>query len=115
VQLTPHESISRETVRRRLAEDKLKPWQKKMWCIPAVDAEFVERMEDVLELYAEPLDPARPVVSFDEKPGTERVPASTGCSAWKMLAAKWATSTPLRSSTRPCRSRPEYDRESSMS
>ncbi|MBL9100255.1 MAG: IS630 family transposase [Myxococcales bacterium] len=47
---------------------KLKPWQKKMWSIPAVDAEFVERMEDVLELYAEPLDPARPVVSFDEKP-----------------------------------------------
>ena len=34
----------------------LKPWQKKMWCIPKVDAEFVARMEDVLELYAEPPD-----------------------------------------------------------
>lgn len=66
--LTPHASISRETVRRRLAEKELKPWRKKMWCIPAVDAEFVERMEDVLDLYAEEPDPARPVVSFDEKP-----------------------------------------------
>ena len=68
VELTPHASISRETVRRRLAEKQLKPWREKMWCIPAVDAEFVERMEDVLDLYAEEPDPARPVVSFDEKP-----------------------------------------------
>lgn len=28
--------------------------------------EFVWRMEDVLELYAAPYDPARPVVGFDE-------------------------------------------------
>ena len=34
--------------------------------IPAVGAEFVARMEDVLDLYAEPHDPARPVVCFDE-------------------------------------------------
>jgi len=37
-----------------------------MWCIPKVGAEFVARMEDVLDLYAEPYDPARPVVCFDE-------------------------------------------------
>ena len=34
--------------------------------IPTVGAEFVCRMEDVLDLYAEPHDPARPVVCFDE-------------------------------------------------
>jgi transposase len=34
VKLTPHESLSRETVRRRLAENDLKPWRKDMWCIP---------------------------------------------------------------------------------
>ena len=34
--------------------------------IPAVGAEFVARMEDVLDLDAEPHDPARPVVCFDE-------------------------------------------------
>ena len=28
--------------------------------------EFVAAMEDVLDLYAEPYDPDRPVVSFDE-------------------------------------------------
>ena len=68
VQLTRHESISSETIRRRLAENEPKPWQKRMWCIPKVDAEFVARMEDVLELYAEVPDKGFPVVCFDETP-----------------------------------------------
>jgi transposase len=41
---------------------------KKQWCISEVGAEFVWRMEDVLELYEEPYDPKRPVVCFDEMP-----------------------------------------------
>jgi transposase len=36
--LTQHDSLSRETVRRRLAENALKPWQQKMWCVPKIDA-----------------------------------------------------------------------------
>ena len=39
-----------------------------MWCIPQVDGEFVARMENVLDLYAEAPDPNRPVVCFDESP-----------------------------------------------
>jgi hypothetical protein len=39
---------------------------KKKWCIPTVGAEFVWRMEDVLDVYAVPLDPKRPLVCFDE-------------------------------------------------
>ena len=78
VRLTQHASLSAETVRRRLAEKELKPWQEKMWCIPKVDAEFVARMEDVLDLYAEEPDERRPVVCFDETPrqliGESRVP-----------------------------------------
>jgi transposase len=78
VRLTEHRSLSADTVRRRLAEKELKPWQEKMWCIPKVDAEFVARMEDVLDLYAEPPDERRPVVCFDETPrqliGESRVP-----------------------------------------
>lgn len=78
VRLTVHDSVSDETIRRRLDELQLKPWQEKMWCIPKVDAEFVARMEDVLALYAEPPDERRPVVCFDETPrqliGEERVP-----------------------------------------
>ena len=61
-------SLSRETVRRRLAENDLKPWRKDMWCIPKVDGDYVARMEDVLDLYAEAPDPKRPVVCFDESP-----------------------------------------------
>ncbi len=68
VRLTQHDSLSRETVRRRLAENDLKPWRKDMWCIPKVDGEYVARMEDVLDLYAEAPDQKRPVVCFDESP-----------------------------------------------
>jgi len=68
VKLTDHESLSHETVRRRLAENHLKPWRKDMWCIPRVDGEYVARMEDVLDLYAETPDSQRPVVCFDESP-----------------------------------------------
>jgi transposase len=68
VRLTEHATLSGDTVGRRLAENKLKPWQKKMWCIPKINSEYVARMEDVLDLYAEPADPKRPTVSFDESP-----------------------------------------------
>jgi transposase len=68
VVLTDLESVSAETIRRRLKESDLKPWRQKMWCIPKLDAEFVARMEDVLDLYSEAHDPTRPVVCFDEKP-----------------------------------------------
>jgi transposase len=78
VRLTVHERISDETIRRRLGEMDLKPWQKKMWCIPKVDGEFAARMEDVLAIYAESPDARRPVVCFDETPrqliGEARVP-----------------------------------------
>jgi len=78
VRLTVHDSISDETIRRRLDEFQIKPWQEKMLCIPKVDSEFVARMEDVLGLYAEPADENRPVVCFDETPrqliGEARVP-----------------------------------------
>ena len=68
LRLTEHQRLSRETVRRRLAENALKPWRQKRWCVPRVDGEYVARMEDVLDLYAEPPDPKRPVVCFDESP-----------------------------------------------
>jgi transposase len=78
VELIEPPSISRETIRRRLDDNDLKPWQKKMWCIANIDGEYIARMEDILDLYAEPHDPKRPVVSFDESPiqliGEVRVP-----------------------------------------
>jgi transposase len=62
------ETISRESVRLMLNKNELKPWQKQEWCIPKIDAEYVWRMEDVLELYADPFDENQPVVCFDETP-----------------------------------------------
>ena len=84
VKLTDHDSLSGETVRRRLAENDLKPWRRDMWCIPHVDGEYVARMEDVLDLYAETPNPAWPLVCFDETPvqligeARQPVPAQPG-------------------------------------
>lgn len=40
-----------------------------MWCIPPEqDAAFVASMEQVLQVYARPYDPKRPVVCMDEQP-----------------------------------------------
>jgi len=42
----------------------------KSWCIPPeADAEFVWRMEDVIQTYLLPYDPKHPVVCFDEASG----------------------------------------------
>ena len=95
VKLTEHKSLSRETVRRRLAENDLKPWRKDMWCIPQVDGEYVARMEDVLDLYAEAPDPKRPVVCFDESPvqliGEVRqpIPARSGRLERLRVSSQW--------------------------
>ncbi|WP_437787862.1 hypothetical protein [Sorangium sp. So ce1097] len=61
-------SVSRETIRRTLADQDIKPWREEMWCVPKIDEPFVERMKDVLEPYARPHDPSEPVVAFDERP-----------------------------------------------
>jgi transposase len=68
VRLTNHATLSRETVRRWLEENELKPWRREMWCIPKVDGDYVACREDVLDLYAETPDQMRPVVCFDESP-----------------------------------------------
>ena len=80
-------TLSASTVRRLLKKNALKPWQKRSWCIPKVSGAFVARMEDVLALYAEPLDASRPVVCRDELskelhgPVAEPVPAQPGQTA----------------------------------
>ncbi len=68
VALTPHARVSRHTIGRRLAENDLKPWQHKMWCVPKIDAEYVARMEDVLDLYTHPPAAGTAVVCVDESP-----------------------------------------------
>ena len=77
-------SISREEIRIILQEHDLKPWQEKMWCISTLDDEFIERMEDILDVYERPYDETHPVVCIDEKPvpligdTRERLPEKPG-------------------------------------
>ena len=66
VSLSDVEVVSTETIRRRFKENDLKPWQKKMWCVGKMNADYVAQMEHVLDLYARPENPAEPVVNFDE-------------------------------------------------
>lgn len=64
--LSDAEPVSIETVRRRLKENDLKPWQHKMWCVGKMNADYIAHMEHVLDVYARPENPAEPVVNFDE-------------------------------------------------
>ena len=41
-----------------------------MWCGPELNESYIARIEDVLETYEKPYDPAHPVVCMDEKPVT---------------------------------------------
>ena len=38
-----------------------------MWCIPNITPEFINRMEEVLDLYEKPYDAKEPVLCIDEK------------------------------------------------
>ena len=61
------ESIHRDTIRVILREHDLKPWTQKSWCIPKLDDEFIERMNDVLKVYERSPDKKKPLVCIDEK------------------------------------------------
>ncbi len=41
-----------------------------MWCVADLNDEYIEKMEDVLEVYERPYDASEPVVCLDEKPVT---------------------------------------------
>jgi hypothetical protein len=67
VELKIVERASDNTIGRTLKKNALKPHLKKQWVIPPeANANFVSSMEDVLEVYHRPHDPARPVVCLDE-------------------------------------------------
>jgi hypothetical protein len=39
-----------------------------MWCVPELDDEYIERMEDILDLLARPPNANEPIVALDERP-----------------------------------------------
>lgn len=58
---------SRETIRRALKKNELKPWLRKQWCLPRRGGpDYVAAMEDVLSVYHRPYDPSKPQVCLDE-------------------------------------------------
>ncbi len=66
VALTDMEAVSLECIRQRLKANQLKPWQRKMWCLGQLDAAYIAQMEQILDVYAEPFCPERPLVNVDE-------------------------------------------------
>ena len=66
VELGLASSLSHETVRLHLKKTLSSRGRSKSGAFPKVSADFVAHMEEVLDLYAEPYDPKRPVVCFDE-------------------------------------------------
>lgn len=63
------ESISIESVRRILADHRLKPWRQKMWLSAKVprDAAFADLTRAICDLYTRPLAAHEMVVCVDEK------------------------------------------------
>ncbi|RUS92248.1 IS630 family transposase [Dulcicalothrix desertica PCC 7102] len=61
------DTISTSTISRTLRNIDLKPWLIEQWCIPQLSSEYVYKMEDVLDVYAQPPDARRPLVCFDER------------------------------------------------
>ena len=47
-------------------KNEIKPWRVKSWCIGKPSAQYVAKMEDVLDVYQRPYDAQRPVVCVDE-------------------------------------------------
>ena len=73
VDLETVKQISDETAHKHLKK-RTEPLTANAVCIPRIDWEFVARMEDVLDLYADADDHYFPVVCFDECP----IPALPG-------------------------------------
>ena len=62
--------VGREAIRILLQSHDLQPWREKKWCVADLDDDYIEHMEDVLEVYEKPLSAEEPVVCVDEKPVT---------------------------------------------
>jgi len=66
-----------------------------MWCVADLTDEYIEKMEDVLEVYERPYDAQEPVVCPDEKPVTLHAdirppsPAAPGGTARQRIRALW--------------------------
>ena len=65
------------------------------WVIPPeADAEFIAAMEEVLDTYESPYDPARPVLCMDEQPvqlhkeTRKPIPATTAPSSARRLRVR---------------------------
>src|SRR5215467_4205552 len=82
--------------RPRVKKNDIKPHLKEYWVIPpTANAAFVAAMEDVLEVYTRPHDPARPLVCLDETS--------------KQLVAETRAPIPVRPG-KPARHDYEYER-----
>jgi len=59
--------VTDTTICEVLKKNEIKPWRVKQWCLPPeASAEFVAKMEDVLDVYQKPYEPLMPVVCIDE-------------------------------------------------
>jgi hypothetical protein len=60
-----------------------------MWCVADLNEEYIAKMEDVLETYERPYDPAQPVICLDEKPVTLHADVRRASPAEPGREARW--------------------------
>ena len=73
------ENLSRSTINRVMRRNSIRPHLNDYWCIPPQeDADFVAKMEDILDVYQREYDASYPLWCMDEKPyqllGEDREP-----------------------------------------
>jgi len=66
VELGILDAVSHVTIGKTLKKNVIKPWRLATWCIGKPSAQYVSKMEDVLDVYQRPYDADYPVVCFDE-------------------------------------------------
>jgi transposase len=83
--------IGRETVRKMLMREQLRPWRYRMWLSAKVprDGDFVARVENLRSLYTRPLAEDEVVLSADEKtnlqPRPRKAPTRAACPSKRVL------------------------------
>ena len=102
VELNIVDPISHECGCQVMNINTIKPWQKRMWCMPAQDnAAFVCQMEAVAEVYKRPRNPCYPVVCMDEtsvqcvrevRPPIAARPGERSATMWNINVMAWRIS-----------------------
>ena len=88
--------VSRETIRRVLKKNELRPHHNDYWCIPPKeDAEFIACMEDILDIYEMPYDPNVRLYAWMKNHTSCLGKQRNRCQCVQAMTKKWILNIPV--------------------